>query len=69
MGTKNSPGRFDCYGAAEPDEPVFVLLARDERAPAIVEAWATSRIVYDEKAREALACAKAMREWRAKNRP
>ena len=28
MGTKNNPGRFDCYGNAEPDEPIFVLLGR-----------------------------------------
>ena len=33
MGTKNNPGQFDCYRNAEPDEPMFVLLARDERAP------------------------------------
>lgn len=29
MGTKNNPGAFDCYANAEPDEPMFVLLARD----------------------------------------
>jgi hypothetical protein len=29
MGTKSNPGPFDCYAKAEPDEPMFVLLARD----------------------------------------
>jgi len=40
MGTKNDPGKYDCYAAAEPDEPMFVLLARDETAPLLVERWA-----------------------------
>ena len=25
MGTKNEPGEFDCYAAAEPDEPMFII--------------------------------------------
>ncbi|HAW11807.1 MAG TPA: aspartate decarboxylase, partial [Chloroflexi bacterium] len=29
MGTKNNPGKFDCYDDAHPDEPMFVLLGRD----------------------------------------
>jgi hypothetical protein len=28
MGTKNVPGKFDCYANALPDEPTFVLLGR-----------------------------------------
>lgn len=40
MGTKLNPGNFDCYAAAKDDEPMFVLLARDESAPFLVEAWA-----------------------------
>ena len=40
MATKNNPGKFDCYDKAEPDEPMFVLLARDARAPLLVELWA-----------------------------
>ena len=40
MGTKRSPGAYDCYANAKPDEPMFVLLGRDERAPALVHAWA-----------------------------
>lgn len=68
MGTKNNPGRFDCYDAADPDEPMFVLLARDPLAPMLVERWA--RIRRDEmdedpaKVAEAFDCAAAMRQWR-----
>lgn len=78
MGTKNNPGDFDCYANAEPDEPMFVLLARDESAPWLVEAWASGRLhrkcaetpgwMPDAKHMEALACAKAMREWQKSKR-
>ena len=76
MGTKNNPGAFDCYENAEPDEPMFVLLARDRRAPGLVEQWATRYIdsfavVTDEhraKAQEARDCANAMRAWRDNER-
>ena len=40
MGTKQNPGPFDCYAAAAPDEPMFVLLARDSKAAALVNLWA-----------------------------
>lgn len=40
MGTKNDPGKFDCYANAEPDEPMFVLLARDISAKYLTAAWA-----------------------------
>lgn len=43
MGTKNNPGSYDCYANAEPDEPMFVLLARDQSAPDIVRMWAQYR--------------------------
>lgn len=44
MGTKANPGEFDCYESAAPDEPMFVLLARDdENAPDRVEEWARVR--------------------------
>lgn len=43
MGTKENPGRFDCYGAALPDEPMFVMLARDPDFFRLVHAWATRR--------------------------
>jgi len=73
MGTKNNPGAYDCYEKAEPDEPMFVLLARDPVAPNCVRAWinhvrATGDL-SEEKAAEALACADAMEVWRKKNRP
>ncbi len=73
MGTKNNPGDFDCYANALPDEPMFVLLARDEKAPRAVMQWARSRLVAhggvpDEKYREAVACARAMEVWRNKDK-
>lgn len=37
--TKNNPGEYDCYAKAKPDEPMFVLLARDEAASALVLLW------------------------------
>jgi hypothetical protein len=40
MGTKRNPGAFDCHAAALPDEPLFILLARDPAAPHLVKAWA-----------------------------
>lgn len=43
MGTKNCPGKFDCYANAEPDEPMFVLLGRDESAADLVDEWADWR--------------------------
>lgn len=72
MGTKNNPGKYDCYANAEPDEPMFVLLARDRFASALVRSWATMRNASGEnpeKVEEAFACAAAMDEWRRKNRP
>jgi len=78
MGTKNNPGKFDCYHAAAPDEPMFILLARDAHAPLIVEAWANNREdainrgFHPESDRakvvEARQCADAMRAWRKANR-
>ena len=66
MGTKNNPGKFDCYANAEPDEPLFVLLGRDKHAPALVEYWAILRAAdgeEQEKINEALECSHAMREY------
>lgn len=40
MGTKNDPAPFDCYSAALPDEPMFVLLARDPDFEFLVRTWA-----------------------------
>jgi hypothetical protein len=43
MGTKNNPGKFDCYEKALPDEPMFVLLARDPWMTYLVQEWARIR--------------------------
>jgi len=72
MGSKRNPGAFDCYSKAEPDEPMFVLLARDKGAPELVRKWARDRRQKGEpeaKIEEAFACADAMEAWRKKNRP
>jgi hypothetical protein len=74
MGTKNNPAKFDCYANALPDEPYFVLLARDESAPDMIEHWAFNRltaIAMGQKpesdramVEEAVALAHQMRQWR-----
>jgi hypothetical protein len=48
MGTKTNPGKYDCLSKAEPDEPVFVLMARDPVAPKLVDLWAA--VSYGSKA-------------------
>ena len=78
MGSKINPGKYDCYKNAEPDEPMFVLLARDTHAPAAVRKWAEARerfiklglkplsdLQLVEGARE---CARAMEIWRSTSR-
>jgi len=72
MGTKNNPGTYDCYEKGEPDEPMFVLLARDPKAADLVRMWAALREGNSHgdtfkdaaKIREAMQCADAMDEWR-----
>lgn len=70
MGTKNSPGVFDCYHAAEPDEPMFVLLGRDPLAHMLVRIWADLRQGFDspDKVNEARTCADALEAWARKKR-
>ena len=72
MGTKRDPGAFDCYAAAEPDEPMFVLLARDPHAAVLVNLWAAMRrldgTTAPEKIAEAERCANDMVAWLALNR-
>ena len=66
MGTKNKPGSFDCYANADPDEPMFVLLARGRQAPTLVREWANRRAGLGEdpaKVQEARTCADAMEVW------
>ena len=71
MGTKNNPGNFDCYGNAEDDEPMFILLARDSLAPILVRLWADMRASFDignvQKCSEAELCATAMEIWKSNN--
>jgi hypothetical protein len=77
MATKLNPGRFDCYANALPEEPMFILLARDPSAPSLIEWWADNReSAIDQKLRpegdramvaEARQCATNMREWRKAN--
>jgi hypothetical protein len=72
MSTKNKPSKWDCYANAQVDEEMFVLLARDKHAPALVRAWANARELEREdpaKVAEARACADKMEEWRKANRP
>lgn len=73
MGTKRNPAPNDCYAKADMDEPMFTFLARDSDAPAFIRAWAQKRFkaqtINAEKAEEAFECARAMEEWRKKNRP
>lgn len=70
MGTKNNPGKYDCYEKADPDEPIFVLRAKDPRASELVREWADfahSDGVDPNKVAEAEACADAMDEWRGRH--
>lgn len=73
MGTKNNPGKFDCYTNAKDDEPIFVLLARDPLAPQLVRKWAqltkmrAATMKTVEKSLEATNCANAMEKWKLKN--
>lgn len=81
MATKNNPGTYDCYAAAEPDEPIFVLRANDPSAPQLVRGWAFNRVqaifgghkpnTPDQwhKVSEALDCAQKMEMWHAAKYP
>lgn len=74
MGTKSDPGTYDCYEKAEPDEPMFILLARDVTAPDLVRRWAHERIkqgmnkYQDRQIAEAFQCADDMETWWIENR-
>ena len=78
MGTKNNPSEFDCYGVADPDEPLFVLRGKDPLAAVVVRTWALLRLMQEAKAaglpgllpaagsprvREAFKCARDMQAW------
>jgi hypothetical protein len=72
MGTKNNPGKFDCYANAEPDEPMFVLLGRDPTAPFVVTFWRAMKEemrrrgasdISDAKLQEAFFCSLDLEKW------
>jgi hypothetical protein len=66
MSTKSNPGAFDCYAAAAPDEPMFILLGRDKHAPTLVWLWAVLRELDGEdpaKVVEARECCFAMMRY------
>lgn len=73
MGTRNSPGIFNCYAAALPDEEVFTVLGRDPATPATIRFWAEERqrlgkvVTTDDqqRIREALVVADRAEDWRA----
>lgn len=77
MGIKSTEIVDGCFARAMDDEPMFVLLGRDRRAPHAVREWATQRkadislglkpesdmIMVD----EAFECADRMVAWREEN--
>jgi hypothetical protein len=70
MSTKNNPGKYDCYSKADPDEPMFVLLARDRHAPAVLRLWIKLRVAEGEAPavlQEAERCIDDMIQWRKDN--
>ena len=77
VGTKENPGNYDCLANALPDEPFFILLARDVSAPGKVRSWAYERerairrgdypIDDLDQVAEARALADAMQNWRQAN--
>lgn len=77
MGTKENPAKFDCYGNALPDEPMFILLGRDPAFYELVTAWADKRerdvrcgarpMSDMAMVHEARDCAFAGAEWRRAN--
>lgn len=73
MSTKNNPGPFNCYEAAEPDEPMFILLGRDRHAAALVNMWVAMRALEPSpnsaKLLEALRCADEMVAYHDSVRP
>ncbi len=77
VATKINPGKFDCYASALPEEPMFILLARDQASPITVLKWATEveKMIAlgikpesdREKVAEARQLAKDMAQWRHVN--
>lgn len=63
-----------CLNRSKPNEPLFVLCARDACAPGAILEWARLRIALglndatDEKMNEAIQIAQEMHAWRETNR-
>lgn len=60
---------FSCLSKAKPDEPIFVIRAKDELASQTLRLWAAMAegIHEPEKISEALQCAEDMDKWRKDN--
>jgi hypothetical protein len=58
-----------CLNKATPDEPLFVLRAKDPTAPQAIRQWAAMNdgIQPAEKVAQALAIAEDMDDWRARH--
>lgn len=71
--TKELSDPKSCFNKAMPDEPMFVLLARDRDAPAVIRYWLKLRAgrkdLRLDQAVEAESCAIRMEEWRDENTP
>lgn len=66
MGTKNKPGEYDCLAKVDPNEPIFVLRAKDRLAPVLVRLWAQLALLCGcklKKCSEAVDCARDMDDW------
>lgn len=67
MGTKNSPGKYDCYAKALPAEPTFTLIGRDPTAALTVAFWIEVRRAMGKtdpaKLAEAEQCARELETW------
>ncbi len=60
---------FSCLSKAKPDEPIFVIRAKDELASQTLRLWAAMAegLHEPEKISEALQCADEMDKWRSEN--
>jgi hypothetical protein len=67
MWSKTKPGPFDRYTAAEPEEPIFVLLGRDPVASLLVSLWIGVHDVMGDNppdaVLDAMQCSLAMEQW------
>ncbi|MES2415138.1 MAG: hypothetical protein V4614_15130 [Pseudomonadota bacterium] len=70
MGTRRNPGKYDCYHAAHPNEPMFILLGRDRFGASLVRYWVAARNALSggsrqetEKLLDASVCSSDMKKW------